>query len=389
MNLIRRWFWLIAIALMTISSVAQDDETSPNGDEDTVFIQVWMPAMSETAQEMTDEIFGRIVSALTDSGINHQFVDAYPSTYGENSVVIRFYQIGDTENNTLLISMSSNGRYLSDISPLLHDNYDHTIAFNAIKNEIPLNQLISDMAIGLAYYATAACSQATRYFDIALNNLPEVSAQIAFLKGNCAIIAENYETAARHFEASLSQIEDDISYFENTVTNLAWVYVQLGQGDDAIALMDDFVDAARCSGEPIGNLSPVFTGPPTCESEALAYRAQIHALLFDFDAAVADIDAAIALDPENPSLHVQRGQIVVLLYEWDRVLENYDTAIALDPGYADAYFHRGVLYYTVLERETALADFERYLELQRNREFFIEATNYIESIRTELDSLSP
>jgi tetratricopeptide (TPR) repeat protein len=122
--------------------------------------------------------------------------------------------------------------------------------------------------------------------------------------------------------------------------------------------------------------------------DLLTRRAQLFALAFDYDAAIADLTRAVALDPSNPELYVLRGQIAILLYDWDRVLADYDTAIELDPEYAKAYFYRGILYYSLLDREKALSDFEFAIELSPVSEFAEQAMMYIEAIRTELTALN-
>lgn len=100
---------------------------------------------------------------------------------------------------------------------------------------------------------------------------------------------------------------------------------------------------------------------------AYVARSRLNANLFRFDAAIADVDAALALDPGNPALYVERGQRILLTYEWDRALADYNRALELDPNYADAYYDRGILYASVPEgldaRRRALADFQRYLAL--------------------------
>ncbi|MFN8447258.1 MAG: tetratricopeptide repeat protein [Anaerolineae bacterium] len=90
---------------------------------------------------------------------------------------------------------------------------------------------------------------------------------------------------------------------------------------------------------------------PTTAWMTVFYRLRSHlnAQLFRYDEAIADMDAAIALDPSNPALYVERGQRIILLYEWDRALADYNRALELDPNYADAYYYRGILYASVPE----------------------------------------
>jgi tetratricopeptide (TPR) repeat protein len=126
--------------------------------------------------------------------------------------------------------------------------------------------------------------------------------------------------------------------------------------------------------------------------ETLTKRSQLYALAFRFDEAIADMDAAIELDPDNPELYVERGQRILLLYEWDRVLADYNHALELDPNYADAYYYRGLLYASAPEgldaRAEAAADFRRYLELAPNGEHASDAARYLEQIEAQLEAIS-
>ncbi|MFN8564233.1 MAG: tetratricopeptide repeat protein [Anaerolineae bacterium] len=120
-------------------------------------------------------------------------------------------------------------------------------------------------------------------------------------------------------------------------------------------------------------------------------RSRLNAQLFRYDEAIADMDAAIALDPDNPALYVERGQRIILLYEWDRVLADYNRALELDPDYADAYYYRGILYASVPEgidaRQLALDDFQRYLDLVPDGQHAADAARYHAEIQAQLGAL--
>jgi tetratricopeptide (TPR) repeat protein len=120
-------------------------------------------------------------------------------------------------------------------------------------------------------------------------------------------------------------------------------------------------------------------------------HARLNALAFRFDEAIADMDAAIALEPDSPALYVERGQRILLTYEWDRALADYNHALELEPNYADACYYRGILYASVPEgidaRRLALADFQRYLELAPDGQHSADAERYASEIRAQLDAL--
>ena len=107
----------------------------------------------------------------------------------------------------------------------------------------------------------------------------------------------------------------------------------------------------------------------------------------DVDGAIALLDAALTVEPENPLLYVERGLRILLLYEWDRALVDFDHALALDPSYADAYYARGLLYASVPDasaRPDAVADFEQYLRLQPQGIYAEDVGRYIAQLQSSM-----
>jgi tetratricopeptide (TPR) repeat protein len=118
----------------------------------------------------------------------------------------------------------------------------------------------------------------------------------------------------------------------------------------------------------------------------LAQRARSQALNFDFQAALTDINAALAQDPTNPRYYTIRGEIYLYLYEWNNAKADFDAALHHDPTYAEAYFQRGVLYYTMIERRLALADFQQYLVLSPDGHYAAQARQYVASLPIEIEA---
>jgi tetratricopeptide (TPR) repeat protein len=250
-------------------------------------------------------------------------------------------------------------------SPMLYSAYP-TTGIGASPEDI------ARLAAGMLLYAAGDCVAAIPYFEPFLARYFTDARLVAgFYLGNCALMDGAYDRAILVYR-SLCEMP-----IVPTATNLAWAYIQAEQPTLARIHLDTALD---------------MTEDPHDRASAYESRAWVHALHFDYDAALADIDRAVELLPDDPGLYVTRGQIVLLLYEWERVLTNYDAALELDPTYAEAYFYRGVLHYSNmpvgLDREAALADFERYLDLAADGPHAAEARRYAESIRTELEALS-
>jgi tetratricopeptide (TPR) repeat protein len=244
----------------------------------------------------------------------------------------------------------------------------HTAAFNFV--------------VGLGFYSIDRCDIATSYFEAMLDDteIPELKAAVShFYQANCAIMDGDYALAAKELEGIETQIEDDtVGFYLYPNFNLAWTYLQIGRTDDAISLMN------RIANSSIGKLHDSYT---------LATRAEFYMLVPHYDNALADINAALELEPNNNGFYIQRGQVYLNLYEWDKSLGAFNTAIELAPEYADAYFQRGVLYYSILQtgqelREEALTDFRHYLELAPDGEYADQAREYADKIEAELAALN-
>lgn len=239
-----------------------------------------------------------------------------------------------------------------------------------------------NFVVGLGFYSIDRCDIAPSYFKAMLDDsdIPGLKTAVShFYQANCAIINGDYTLAAAKLEEIETQIEDDTEgFYLYPNFNLAWTYLQLGRRDTAITLMNRIVDSS------IGELYDSYT---------LSTRAEFYMLVPDYNNALADINAAHELEPNNYSFYILRGQIYLNMYEWDKSLNDFNKAIELAPSYADAYFQRGVLYYSILQtgqelREEALADFRHYLELAPDGEHADQAQEYIAKIEAELAALN-
>lgn len=229
-----------------------------------------------------------------------------------------------------------------------------------------------DAATAVTHYAAGNLAEAAQLFEQLYRTADApLTGQIATYRATAALIEGDYDTAEKWLQKAPASSSA-------AVVNRAWLYVQTGREATAVTV-----------------LSTALATADTPDEQLLLRRkrAEVHALVYDYASAVADMDAAIALadshDMPLAPLYTQRGEMILLLYEWDRALENFDQALAIDDTYAPAYFQRGVLYYTMAQRENALADFEQYLSLlpDDDNPQAEAARRYIDSIETELEAL--
>lgn len=249
---------------------------------------------------------------------------------------------------------------------------------------VPANAAVPSAVVnvlaGLSLYNADRCDLATPHLTSALEEeRPDWAIDVSLYLGNCAAMTGDYaEAAARYgtaYENALRTRKSD--YVAVSTVHLAWAELQLGHEERAFDLMDQLVENPENS--------------PVSLRYHLTRRSQLYALAFRFDEAIADMDAAITLDPDNPYLYVERGQRILLLYQWDRALTDYNHAIELDPEYADAYYYRGILYASVPEgfdaRAEAVADFQRYLDLSPDGAHTEDAQRYLTEIQAQLDAV--
>ncbi|AYC40551.1 hypothetical protein DWG14_04816 [Streptomyces griseorubiginosus] len=92
-------------------------------------------------------------------------------------------------------------------------------------------------------------------------------------------------------------------------------------------------------------------------------RAYVRGELHDYEAAIDDLDRALALEPGSPSAHSVRGEFHRALRHDDAALRDLDRGIALDPAHHFAWASRGALHLTRGDLRAARADLDRSLEL--------------------------
>ncbi len=81
----------------------------------------------------------------------------------------------------------------------------------------------------------------------------------------------------------------------------------------------------------------------------------------DLDAALADFNRAIQLDPKHVEGYDYRADVWTDKGELDRAIADHDMAIRIDPTYAAAYYTRGRVYETKGQIDRAVADYNAAL----------------------------
>jgi len=84
------------------------------------------------------------------------------------------------------------------------------------------------------------------------------------------------------------------------------------------------------------------------------------------DSAIADLNQAIRLDPENGSHYRERGFVYGIKYNKDMAMTDCNQAIRLNPNDTKAYIFRGRMYIDKGDYDKSMVDFNQAIRLDTN-----------------------
>jgi len=97
--------------------------------------------------------------------------------------------------------------------------------------------------------------------------------------------------------------------------------------------------------------------------QAYYYRGLIHAQQEDFQAALADFNQALSINPHMVEAYAARGTTYVSMGRPITALDDFNKALELKPDDAETLVNRGHAYMELSMYDLALADFNRAIEL--------------------------
>ena len=151
------------------------------------------------------------------------------------------------------------------------------------------------------------------------------------------------------------------------IKNIAFVYVEMGETEKAIAAVKD---ARKVAPDDV-NL--------------ILTEANLEIKLGNKDQFAKLMSEAVELDPENAALYFNLGVISGEQGDFEKAKEYYNKCIELDPDYADAYVNLGSAYLEddkvlVEEMNKNLNDFDKYDEIKaKQSELYKEVIPLYES----------
>jgi tetratricopeptide (TPR) repeat protein len=129
--------------------------------------------------------------------------------------------------------------------------------------------------------------------------------------------------------------------------------------DTAIAACSRLIKSGKLSGEALALI--YFNRGSRYGTEY--YRGNIYGSKGDLDRAIADLSAAIRLEPDSAEFRSYRGLAYAMKGDLDRAIADYDEAIRLDPMGVGLFDDRGRVYVKKGDLVRAIGDFEEALRL--------------------------
>ena len=113
-----------------------------------------------------------------------------------------------------------------------------------------------------------------------------------------------------------------------------------------------------------GTIQPFSERSQSISAETYFIRGREKFGLGDYEAAIADFDAAIRIQPNYALAYCGRGFAKEGLGQYFAAISDYDTAIRLQPNYAYAYHSRGNAKSSLGQHYAAIADYDTAIRLK-------------------------
>ena len=113
----------------------------------------------------------------------------------------------------------------------------------------------------------------------------------------------------------------------------------------------------------LGLASAGACGKAGADADDVRARGRAHLNRGEYDLAIAVLDSAIAMDPDDALLYRDRGMSYRARDDYDRAIRDFDRAVELDPKFASALNSRGFTYQLKGDYDRAIEDYDRSIEL--------------------------
>ncbi len=184
--------------------------------------------------ESVSLFFDRVMDQLSREQVEAVLSDDY------NTPSRPFIMVVDTTMSGTAVALATSESPLAALSPLLESNFGYGFYVGNLDSPYSV-----DAIVGFSLYALGQCNKASVYLARGLQDPDpeyELDKVMAFYAGSCSLLQNDLETAAIYFQIADSL--DSHFHFE-TLINLMWTYLQLGDHEKAFEILKRSVAEAR------------------------------------------------------------------------------------------------------------------------------------------------
>jgi len=225
--------------------------------------------------------------------------------------------------SNLGVALARAGRYDEAIA-----EYDRALSASPDNPALLLN-------LGLAYYKTGRPAEAAIRFERASALAPQFKDQVTLLLASCYNSLGKYKQAIALL-APLEQAKSADPAFDYLYGT---ALIGDGQNGSGAAVIDRILSQGD-------------------SAEARLLRGTLKLRAHDYDAALADIEKAIALNDKLPGAHARLGELLLAKGESDRARTAFSAELVLDPDEFVSNLNMGVL----AKRDQDYVEARRYFE---------------------------
>jgi tetratricopeptide (TPR) repeat protein len=193
------------------------------------------------------------------------------------------------------------------------------------------------------------------------SNFPDLRSQLKIqslaIEFDSTYVSAYFKHAALHYqlgnyETCISEQNDIIKrfpdYIKDAYTNRGMCYCFLKKYDKALADLNK----AR-------ELSP---------ENAMSYLnlAFAKSCMQEYQLAIFDLDTAITLRPDYAKAFANRAYAKDQLKKYKEAIEDYNKALEIQPNYPEVYFNRGYIKFLMNKADEAIVDYNKALEIYPN-----------------------
>lgn len=218
--------------------------------------------------------------------------------------------------------------------------------------------------------------EAIRLYGLVIDREPEFW-PAAYRRGVLHSILENYDLAVEDYNRVIALQPDFAEIYDARAVaheQLNNHYEALDDANKAIELgiEDDYVYFTRAMAQlglnnfeaAIDDFTYWIDLNPKTYAIAYFYRSRAYYAVSNLSSTISDLDIFLELQPDSPFVLTDRAYIHRLLGDYDHAIEDYSAAIALEPeGIERVYFMRGQTYGLQGDYALMLEDLRAYADL--------------------------